>query len=333
MNHVKKGVILALVVSMASILGLTGIAPAQAAWPEKPITMLIPFAAGGSTDASARALVPGMEKALGQQIVLINKTGGGGTVGLSVLAGSKPDGYTISVGVNASIVWVPILRKVPYKPLGSFTNIICYGTAPTATVVKADSPFKTWGDMVAYARKNPGKLKYSTTGARSIFNVGMEMAAKQEGLKWIHIPQKGTMPALTALLGGHIDFVSAGPKFADFVHSGQMRPLAMLTQERAADFPEVPTLIEQGVNFYNNVGMYSLFGPAGMDPAIVAKLEDAVVQAVETAAFKNMSEKFLFMALKIRSKDFTQMLDQNWESNVNSLTSLGIVKTVGTAPR
>lgn len=266
MNFMRKGSLLMAAIAITAVVGFAAVQDIYAAWPEKPITMYIPFAAGGSTDASARALAPGLEKALGQPIVLINKTGGGGTVGLGVLAGAKPDGYTLSVGVNAGLIWVPILRKLPYKPLASFTNIICYGTAPTATVVRADSPFKTWQDMISYARQNPGKLKYSTTGARSIFNIGMELVAKQEGIKWIHIPQKGTMPALTATLGGHVDFTTGGAKFVSFVRSGQMRILAMLTQERVPEFKDVPTLIELGVNFYNSVGYVFPFRSGRVGP-------------------------------------------------------------------
>ncbi|MDB4443832.1 tripartite tricarboxylate transporter substrate binding protein [bacterium] len=328
----RKGLFL-LVSAIMVATGLAAVQSVEGAWPEKPITLYIPYSAGGSTDSSARALAVGMEKALGQQIVLINKTGGTGTVALGVLAGAKPDGYTLSVGVNSGLIWTPIQRKVPYKPLASFTNIFCYATAPTATVVNTDSPFKTWKDLVEYGRKNPGKLKYSTTGTGSPFHVGMEIAAKQEGFKWIHIPYKGTMPALTALLGKHVDACTAGPKFADYVKSGQMRIIGMFTKDRVPQFPDAPTFVEMGINVYNTVGLYSLFGPAGLDPAIVKKLEDAVSQAMETNVFKDMSKTFLMVPLKIRSEEFTKMLEENWRTNSKVLVEMGRVKKPATAPR
>ena len=332
MSVLKKGFVVLAVLTLMGILGISGVQNASAAWPEKPITLYIPFAAGGSMDASVRALAPGMEKALDQQIVLINKTGGSGTVALAILAGMKPDGYTLSGGTTSGIFRVPLQRKVPYKPLASFTNIMAYANVSSGIVVKADGPFKTWQDLIDYARKNPGKVKYSTTGSGSPMHVAMEVAAEVNKIKWIHIPYKGTMPALTAVLGGHVEASSAGPKFVSMVLSGQMRALAVITQERMAEVPDVPTLIELGVNYINDT-FFVVFAPAGLDPAIAKKLEDAVAYAVDTPLFKDMAKKFAIIPLKMRSKEITKVLEDGWPKQIKIFQDLGRIKEPATPPR
>lgn len=306
---------------------------ADAAWPEKPIKVYITFPAGGSTDIAARSLGPGLEKALGQQVVFINKPGGTGTVAFSILAGEKPDGYTLTVGVNSAIIWNPIVRKIPYKPLADFTPIICFGTAPTGISVRSDAPYQTWQAFVDYAKKNPGKIKYGTTGAVSIFTAGMKYASKELGLKMIHIPYRGSMPAYTSLLGGHVEAVVSDSKFSEYVKAGKLTLLAAFTKERIPDYPDTPTLIELGINLHNNVGMYSLFGPAGMDPAIVKKLEDAVISSFDTKSFKKMAKSFMFETYEIRNKELVAKFEQEWKKNEKTLMDLGMAKKAATPPK
>ena len=317
-----------------SVLLLFGATPnADAAWPEKPITVYISFPAGGSTDVAARALGPGMEKALGQQVVFVNKPGGTGTVAFSVLAGEKPDGYTLTVGVNSAMTWNPILLKMPYKPLADFTPIICFGTAPTGVSVRSDAPYQTWPELVEYARKNPGKIKYSSTGAKSVFSAGMALASRVFDIKMVHIPFKGSMPAYTALLGGHVEACIGDTKFDEYVKAGKLTLLAAFTKERIPEYPDVPTLIERGVNLYNNVGEYSLVGPAGMDPAIVKKLEDAVLSCYDTEPFKKMVKSFLFITYKIRSKELVAKFETDWNTNEKLLKDQGMIKEAATSPK
>jgi tripartite-type tricarboxylate transporter receptor subunit TctC len=306
---------------------------AIAAWPEKPITIYISYPAGGSTDLAARSLGPGLEKALGQQVVFVNKPGGTGTVAFGILAGEKPDGYTLAVGVNSAIIWNPIVRKLPYKPLADFTPVICFGTAPTGISVRSDAPYQTWQEFVDYARKNPGKIKYGTTGAVSIFTAGMKAASKELGLKMIHIPYKGSMPAYTALLGGHVEACVSDSKFDEFIKAGKLTLLAAFTEERIPQYPDTPTLIELGVNLYNNVGEYSLFGPKGLDPAIVKKLEDAVISCYKTEPFKKMSKSFMFKTYEIRHKELVAKFEKEWKQNEKTLKDLGMVEKTGTSPK
>ena len=202
MTLIKKGCALFWVVTLVAVFSVTAVQNAAAAWPEKPITITIPFSAGGSTDGCARALAPAMQKVLGQQIVLINKTGGGGTVAMAILAGKKPDGYYLSIGTSSAIFRFPVLRKHTYKPLASFSPIYAFAFPPSATIVRADAPWKTWEEFIAYAKANPGKIKYGTLGTGSPMHVGMLVAEKKHNIDWIHVPYKGSQPTVTALLGG-----------------------------------------------------------------------------------------------------------------------------------
>jgi len=332
MNGLKKVIFVLFIIILCGSFALGTVQTASAAWPTKPITLYIPFAAGGSMDASVRALAPAMEKALGQSIVLINKGGGSGTVALGILANAKPDGYTLSAGATSGIFKIPVQSKVPYKPLASFTNIFAYAAVTSATVVRADSVFKTWKDLIEYARQNPGQVKYSSTGFGSPTHVAMEVAAEQEGIKWIHIPYQGTMPGLTAVLGGHVQACSAGPKFVGMVHSGQMRILAVHTQRRMAEFPNAPTMLELGVNYFNDT-MFSIFGPAGMDMEVVNKIEDAVSEAVDSPLFLDFAKNFTTMPIKMRQQEYTKLLEDGWLKQVKIFQKLGRIKEPATAPR
>ena len=151
-------------------------------------------------DTSIRALAAGVEKILGQPIMVVTKDGGTGTVGLALLAGEKPDGYTLAAGTSTGIVRVPLARKMTYKPLASFTPIYAYAAAASGLMVRPDSPFKTLKDLIEYARQNPGKVTYSTLGAGSPMHLIMEVIAMKEKIKWVHVPYKGTAPAETAAM-------------------------------------------------------------------------------------------------------------------------------------
>jgi tripartite-type tricarboxylate transporter receptor subunit TctC len=303
---------------------------AMAEYPEKSITMYCCFSPGGTVDTSIRALASGMEQILGQRIVHVTKDGGSGTVGLAVLAGEKPDGYTIAAGTSTGIMRIPLTRKMTYKPLTSFTNIYAYSAAASGLMVRLDSPFKTFKDLVEYARKNPGKVTYSTTGAGSPMHLIMEVIAMKENIKWIHVPFKGTAPAETAAMGGHVDAVSAGDMHNAL--NGQMRPLLMQTKDRYDRLPDVPTTIELGYNYYNDT-LFSVFGPAGMDPAVVKKLEDTLDKAQEMPAWKQWLEQFGCVSLKMRSAEYTKFLEEAWDREIGIQKTLGLITDPATQPR
>ena len=321
--------LLGLAVSVVFLLGVFGGA-ASAAYPEKPITIYCVFAPGGTVDTSIRALAQDAEKTLGQNITIVTKDGGGGTVGLALLAGQKPDGYTLAAGTSTGIVRVPLALKMTFKPLSSFTFIYAYAGAVSGLVVRNDSPFKTFKDFVEYARENPGKLTYSTMGTGSPLHVIMEVIAMKENVKWVHVPFKGTAPAETAALGGHVDAVSAGDMRKTL--SGQMRCLLMHTKERYEKLPDVPTSIELGYDYYNDT-VFSVFGPAGMDPAVVKKLEDAFYQAVDDPKFQDVCYRFTLTPVKMRSKEYTAYINNLWDVMTERLQSAGLIKEPATKPR
>ncbi len=313
-----------------AVLAATLAGPVAAEYPENPVTMYCVFPPGGTVDTSIRALVPGAEQVLGKNITVVTKDGGTGTVGLALLAGDKPDGYTLAAGTSTAIVRVPLARKMTYKPLSSFTFVYAYAAVASGLLVRPDSPFKTFKDMVEVARQNPGKVTYSTMGAGSPLHVIMEVIAMKEKIKWTHVPYKGTAPAETAALGGHVDAVSAGD--VNKALSGQMRCLLMHTNEKYARLPDVPTTIELGYDYYNDT-LVSVFGPAGMEPAVVKKLETALARAQETQAWKQWLDQYGLVSIRMGSAEYTRFLEKGWEKEIEIQKALGVLKEPATAPR
>jgi tripartite-type tricarboxylate transporter receptor subunit TctC len=325
----RKTMLMGLAMSFIAALAVFPTA-AMAEYPEKTITIYCCFSPGGTVDTSTRALTPSAEKVLGQNIVIVTKDGGSGTVGLALLAGEKPDGYTLATGTSTGIMRIPLVRKMTYKPLSSFTFIYGYSGAVSGLLVRNDSPFRTFKDMVEYARQNPGKVTYSSTGAGSPMHLIMELIGMKEKIKWVHVPYKGTAPAETAALGGHVDAVSAGDMSKAL--SGQMRALLMHTKERYAKLPDVPTTLELGYDYYNDT-VFSVFGPAGMDPAVVKKLEDAFAKAQETPAWTQWLESTGQVMVKMRSAEYTKFLDEAWNREIKIQKSLGLITEPATQPR
>jgi tripartite-type tricarboxylate transporter receptor subunit TctC len=320
-----------LVVFSVVIAGLTVLGQgARAEYPEKSINMYSVFAPGGSLDSSARALAAGMESILGKPVVIVTKDGGGGTVGLSVLAQDKPDGYTLAAATSTGIMRIPLVRKVTYKPLTAFTNIYGYASPPSCLAVKPDSPFKTLKELVEHARKNPGKVKYATAGTGTPMHLVMAVIGMKEKIDWGHVPFKGTAPAETAVLGGHVDAVSAGDM--NMVLSGQLRPLVMYTKERYHRLPDVPTTMELGYGYYNDT-VFSVFGPAGMNPQAVKRLEEAIEKSLEMPAWKKFEETFGMVTEKMRSAEYTKFLEEAWKRELEIQKSLGLITEAATQPR
>ena len=303
---------------------------ALAEYPDKIITMYCCFSPGGTVDTGIRALCTGAEQVLGKNIVIVTKDGGTGTVGLAVLEGEKPDGYTLAASSSAAIMRVPLTRKMTYKPLASFTNIYAFAGAASGLLVRPDSPYKTFKNFLEHARQNPGKVTYSTTGTGSVMHMIMEVIGMKEKIKWVHVPYKGTSPAETAAMGGHVDAVSAGD--VNKALSGQLKCILMHTNERYDRLPDVPTTIELGYNVFND-SLFAVYGPAGMDPAVVKKLEDAFVKAQEMPAWKPYVEQFGVVHYKMRSAEYSKFLQERWDSEIELEKALGLITEPATQPR
>lgn len=330
MREKMKHLTWAVAIMAAVALGPFATAAPAAGYPDKNITLYCCFSPGGTVDTSSRAISAGAEQILGKSIVIVTKDGGTGTVGLALLAGEKPDGYTIAAATSTGIIRIPLSRKVSFKPLASFTPIYAYAAASSGLAVRPDSPFKTFKDLLEYARQNPGKVTYSSTGAGSPMHLIMEVIGMKEKVKWVHVPYKGTAPAETAAMGGHVDAVSAGDM--NKALSGQLRPLLMHTKERYAQLPDVPTTIELGYNTYNDT-LFSIFGPAGMSPAVVKTLEDAFEKAQEMDAWKQWLKQFGMVSLKMRSAEYRKFLEEGWDREILIQKELGLLQEPATPPR
>ncbi len=270
-----------LVGASALPLAAAGAARAQTKFPDRPIRLIIPWAAGGPADAGFRIMAQSVSKKLGQQVVVDNKAGASGIMGAIALQDAKPDGYTISQ-MHMSVLRQPLLNKqLTYNPINDLTYILQITGFVMGVVVKADAPWKTFPELLAYAKANPGKMNWGTLGIGSTQHLAMErVGIAHGGLGWTHAPYRGTADTLRALLGGEIDFASESSGWAPMVQAGQLRLLAVFTAERAKRFPDVPTVKELGIDvIVDSPG--GLIGPKGMDPAVVAMLADAFRAAAQ----------------------------------------------------
>jgi len=297
--------------TMSIILFLWIVPVTGAEFPSKPVTLIVPWSSGFG-DALARVLAMNTGKHLGQPVVVENKPGGAGTVGPATMAATaKPDGYTISE-IPLTIFRYPNLMKVNYDPLKDFSYIIHLTGYTFGVVVKADSPWKTWNEFVAYAKANPGKVTYGTTGAISIAYTTMEMFARKQGIKWVNVPMKGTGELNPALLGGHITAIASPSGWAPQVASGDFRLLVTWGEERNKKWPDAPTLKELGYGIVTN-SPYGLAGPKGIDPKIVQILHDAFKKGMEDAAYVKALDQFDMVPIYKNSEDYAKFARELWE--------------------
>ncbi len=327
----RCGFILAMAVFVVLWTWIPGTGPALAAWPERPVTLLVGFAPGGTMDLSARALARSLEKVLGQPVVVENKTGGTGTVALAALLSNKADGYTLCATPSSVLIRVSQMQRVPFKPLTSFRPIIGFATPQLGIVVKDDAPWKSLKDLVAYARAHPGGLKYATTGVGSTTHAAVEEIATREKLRMVHVPYKGSIEALTALLGGHEDFASLTSEFIPFVNARQARLLATMGEKRSPKFPGVPTLREVGYPFTNDA-VYAVVGPANLPPDVAARLEDAFARAVRDRDYLAILDRIDLVPVHYDAKAFGAFLRVQWKVIHRHLTATGLIREAATPP-
>jgi tripartite-type tricarboxylate transporter receptor subunit TctC len=242
--------------------GLLAVAPATAwaqAYPAKPVTMVVPWPAGGSTDIVMRAISEAAAKHLGQPIVIDNKPGASGTLGPAVVAATaKPDGYTLAQ-IPITVMRLPLMQKVTWDARKDFTYVVHLTGYTFGITAKADGPFKTWQDVVAFAKENPGKVTYATPGTGTSLHIGMEQIAARAGIQMTHVPFKGGAETNAAVLGGHTSLQADSTGWKPLVEGGQLRLLAIWTGERSKVWPDTPTLKELGYPFVFD----SPFGIAG----------------------------------------------------------------------
>jgi len=276
------------IIALAAVLAVPSLAAAQEVYPSKPITLVVPFPPGGVADIVGRPLADAMSRALGTPVIIENKAGAGGGIGMGYVAKAKPDGYTVLLALS-SISILPEADKVtgraPMYQFKDFAPIARFTADPTVLAVRADSPWKTLAELVADARKRPGAISYGSSGNYGTMHVPMEMFDQVAGIKMLHVPFTGAGPAVIALLGGTVDAVSSGPStVVQHVKAGKLRVLASWGDKRLASLPDVPTMTESGypVVFTQWTAM---FVPAGTPDAAIAKLREAARAAVADPKF------------------------------------------------
>jgi tripartite-type tricarboxylate transporter receptor subunit TctC len=312
-----------------ALFACSALAHAQDSYPSKPITMIVPFPPGGVADITGRPLAAMMERSLKQPVVIVNRTGAGGALGMSQVAKSAPDGYTILMGLS-SISIFPVSDRIngkqPAYEMKDFAPIALISSDPTVLVVRAESPYKTLKDFVDAAKANPGKINYSSSGVYGTLHVAMEIFANAAGIKLFHVPYGGGGPAVNALLGGQVDALASGPAAAiGQIKGGKMRALAAWSDKRLALMPDLPTFKELGYDaeFYIWAGV---FAPAATPQPILARLREAVRAAVNDPDFKAAMDKVGTPISYLDAPEFQKFWDHDAKRLAVALEKIGKVE-------
>ena len=310
----KKSLILVsllLIVSLA-LVGCTGGSgskePEQTAFPEKEVSLIVPFAAGGGTDAVARALANAAEEYLGQNVVVVNKTGGSGAVGMTEGANAKADGYTVTM-ITREIVSLPLmgLAQITADDFDLLANI---NQDPAMILVEKDSKYQTVEDLIADAKANPGNLKFASTAMPNFYLLAIEI---NQDVKFNQIPYNGAAEAIPAVLGGHVDFTITNPgEAAGQIEAGQLRPLAVMSSERLASFPDVPTMIESGFDVTSGTWR-GLAVPKGTPEEVVETLANAFKQATEDQKFIDFMNNAKLEIYYLDAAEYQEFIAQDTE--------------------
>jgi tripartite-type tricarboxylate transporter receptor subunit TctC len=279
-------------VLFAATLGLAPFAANAQAYPDRPIRLVVPYAAGGGTDAIARVIAQGMTEQLGQQLVVDNNGTAGGNVATAQAAKADPDGYTLLMANQGPMTVNPhLFKNVKIDPLTALDPVTLIAEAPLVVVVPEGSPFTDFHALVDAAKAKPGGLTYGSAGNGSASHLATLLLANTAALDMVHVPYKGAGPAITDLIGGRLDFmITTLPSVVGFIDSGKAKPLAVTMQERAKRLPEVPTVAESGFPDYQSAAWYGFAVPKGTPPDIVAKLREATVAATKTAEVQRSLE-------------------------------------------
>lgn len=308
----------------AGAIAAPGIVTA-AQFPVKPITLICPWPAGGSTDLTMRAMAEVAGKHLGQQVIIDNKPGASGTLGPATMAATaKPDGYTIAQ-LPISVFRLPMMQKTSWEPLRDFTFIIHTTGYTFGVTTKADGPFKKWADVIEYAKANPGKVSYGTPGAGSSLHIGMEQIAKHSGVQFTMVPFKGGAETNAAVLGGHTTLQADSTGWRPLVDAGQLRLLNIWTAERSPNYPDTPTLKELGYPFVFD-SPFGFAGPKGMDAATVKILHDAFKKALEDKGVIDTLAKYDMLPRYLDTEAYGKAVAALIEQERTALGAIGLLK-------
>lgn len=312
-------------IATLALAALSTVSAAQeGSYPNRPIELLVGYPAGGSADLTARVLGDAASRILGQPIVIINKPGAGTVVELMALKNANPDGYTIGTLATAGMI-NQYMGPVEYDTMSDFTPIMQYAGWVAGVVVRKEAPWKDFKDFLAYAKANPGKIRYSTAGAGTQQHLTMVRLGNELGIKWLHIPYKGGPAAVTAALTGEVEATAQTAEWAPFVRDGKMRLLVTFGTKRADAFPDAPALSEFGVTF-DPPNMLGLVAPKGTPPPIVARLHQAFRAAMDDPRFQQAIDRMSMVRMYRGPQEyraFIKDLNEAWGGVIQSAMKKG----------
>ncbi len=296
-------------------------------FPNKPIRIMVPWAPGGNVDITARTIAPALSEILGQQVVIENRPGAGGMIGSAAVAKGAADGYTLLLGSSGTITVAPALAKTPpYDPIKDLALIGPIHSVPIVLTASAKAPIRNYREFVAQAMARPGQVSVASAGTGSSNHLAIELLARQGGMKLNHIPYKGSGPALTDLVGGQVEtMMDQLTASLPHIREGRIRALAVTSKQRAAQQPEVPTLMELGLPDYEVITFTGLFAPAGTPRPVLDKLQAALKQAMARPAVKERFAGLGVDLIEADNKSFETYIQKdfaNWktvarESNIS----------------
>ncbi len=297
---------------------------AQSNFPSKPIKLICPWPAGGSSDGVMRSLADSATRILGSSVVIENKAGASGMLGPNELVNAKPDGYTLSQ-LTMPIFRLPHMQKMQFNPLQDFTYIACLTGYTFGMVVRADSPIKNIKDLVAFAKANPGKFTFGSTGNGTTPHLAVEEFAMKAGIQLQHVPFKGSADGMASVLGGHVMAHSDATGWAPLVDAGTCRLLATYGSKRTKRWANIPTLNELGYDTVSD-SPFGIGGPKGMDPAITRKLQDTFKKTLEDPQVLAIFDKFDQSVIYMGTEEYTQYARDNFQKEKAIIDKLGLAK-------
>jgi tripartite-type tricarboxylate transporter receptor subunit TctC len=276
MNRMRRRVAVALLA--AGALGLVPLAHAQSGYPGKPVRLVVPFPAGGTTDILARAVAQKLSEAWGQSVVVDNRPGAGGNIGSELVARAAPDGYTLLMGtVGTHAINASLYSKMPYDHVKDFAPVILVAGVPNVLVVNPSVPVNSVPELIAYLKANPGKVNFASSGSGTSIHLSGELFKVMTGVQMTHVPYKGSAPALTDLVGGQVQLMFDNlPSSLAFIKAGKLRALAVTSAARAAALPDVPTIAESGVPGFEASSWVGVLAPTGTPPDVIARINAEV---------------------------------------------------------
>jgi len=275
-----KSLLKRFVAALAAVIAIGAIAPvaAQGAYPTKPVRLVVPFPAGGTTDILARAVAQKLSETWGQQVIVDNRPGAGGNIGSELVAKAPPDGYTLLMGtVGTHAINPSLYAKMPYDHVKDFTPVILVAGVPNVLVVNPSLPVNSVQELIAYGKANPNKLNFASSGNGTSIHLSGELFRTMTGVQMTHVPYKGSAPALTDLIGGQVQLMFDNlPSSLQFIKAGKLRALAVTSTERSSALPELPTLAESGLPGFEASSWFGVLAPAGTPNDIVTKVNGAI---------------------------------------------------------